>query len=194
MIGPTPLTKLLKAWSMMPSQVFRSTKVISAAGPAPPIYFELSCHVSYCAQVNAYPAVKTCYQFSMYWRLDAFHSVSCLQMSAAAAATTVMSPSFNVGKGRGLVLTEDVKAGQLLLVSNPLAIAHVDANDFGFQIDLQTRRMVCINKKVSLSHEGHPLIVQRTRRCYARSLTSTDVSQACQCITDTQLVSLSAQS
>jgi len=42
------------------------------------------------------------------------------------------------------VVTEDIKAGQLLVVNNPLAIARVDANDFGFQIDLQAGCMVTI--------------------------------------------------
>ena len=46
------------------------------------------------------------------------------------------------GKGRGLVVTEDVKAGQLLAVGNPLGIARMDASDFGFQIDIQNCRMV----------------------------------------------------
>lgn len=48
------------------------------------------------------------------------------------------------GKGRGLVVTQDVKAGQLLFVHKPLAIAHVDAQEFGFQIDMYTRRMVSL--------------------------------------------------
>ena len=47
-------------------------------------------------------------------------------------------------KGRGLVVTQDVKAGQLLFVHKPLAIAHVDAQERGFQIDMHTRRMVSL--------------------------------------------------
>lgn len=35
----------------------------------------------------------------------------------------------------------DMQAGQLLFVENPLAIAHVDSNQLGFQIDMQSRRM-----------------------------------------------------
>ena len=46
------------------------------------------------------------------------------------------------GKGRGLVVTEEVKAGQLLLVNNPLAVAKVEANQDGLQIDWLAGEMV----------------------------------------------------
>lgn len=46
------------------------------------------------------------------------------------------------GKGRSVVAARDMQAGQLLFVENPLAIAHVDSNQLGFQIDMQSRRMV----------------------------------------------------
>ena len=46
------------------------------------------------------------------------------------------------GKGRSVVVTRDMKAGQLLFVVNPLAIAHVDSNQAGLHIDMHSRRMV----------------------------------------------------
>lgn len=46
------------------------------------------------------------------------------------------------GKGRSVVVARDIQAGQLLFVENPLAIAHVDSNQLGFQIDMHSRRMV----------------------------------------------------
>ena len=46
------------------------------------------------------------------------------------------------GKGRGMVVTQDVNAGSLLAVFNPLAIAYIAPSDFGFQIDPVTMRMV----------------------------------------------------
>ena len=39
-------------------------------------------------------------------------------------------------------MTEDVKAGQLLLVNNPLAVARVGANEDGMQIDWLAGEMV----------------------------------------------------
>ena len=53
-----------------------------------------------------------------------------------------MTVGLVAGKGRGLVVTQNVKAGQLLFVHKPLAIAHVNARELGFQIDMHTRRMV----------------------------------------------------
>ena len=41
-----------------------------------------------------------------------------------------------------MVATEDVKAGTLLAVCNPLAIAYTAPSDFGFQIDPVTMCMV----------------------------------------------------
>lgn len=46
------------------------------------------------------------------------------------------------GKGRGIVVTEDVKAGTLLAVCNPLVIAHVASSDSGFQMDHVNMSMV----------------------------------------------------
>ncbi|KAL3132993.1 hypothetical protein ABBQ38_006902 [Trebouxia sp. C0009 RCD-2024] len=44
------------------------------------------------------------------------------------------------GKGRGMVVTKDVKAGTLLAVCNPLAIAYTDPLDMGYQFDPLTGR------------------------------------------------------
>lgn len=64
-----------------------------------------------------------------------------LQLSRRSLAGTI-SCLLLTGKGRGMVVTQDVKAGTLLAVCNPLAIAYIAPLDFGFQIDPVTMSMV----------------------------------------------------
>ena len=46
------------------------------------------------------------------------------------------------GKGRALFVTEDVKAGTLLAVCNPLAISYAEESAAVLQLDIFTSRMV----------------------------------------------------
>ena len=62
--------------------------------------------------------------------------------AASLAQADITCCLLHTGKGRGMVVTEDVKAGTLLAVCNPLAIAYTDPSDFGFQIDPVTMSMV----------------------------------------------------
>ncbi len=49
----------------------------------------------------------------------------------------------SVGTERGLVVTEDVTAGQLLAVCNPLVYARIQPSDFADHPQLKMMSMVC---------------------------------------------------
>lgn len=66
---------------------------------------------------------------------------ACHAMSTRQEIESVMCCRA-AGKGRGLVVTHDVKAGHLLAVNNPLAVASVNRRDFGCHLDEHTKLAV----------------------------------------------------
>ena len=67
------------------------------------------------------------------------HTSLCHQYMYQVCAITLCHVT---GKGRGVIVTEDVKAGQLLSVGNPVALAAVDATNCSLHLDMTSRTMV----------------------------------------------------
>lgn len=75
--------------------------------------------------------------------LPGMHMLS--EMVCPAAAPCTVPPLRHCvcsGKGRCVVAAKDIQAGDLLAVCNPLAIAYVDDDDIGFQMDWSIKCMV----------------------------------------------------